>query len=124
MKVRRTWNGDELKVRANRANGRGILGMGEGASVAMATVAHVISGDLKRSIHVAKLNTMGEPPVEGGEEARTGETNWQIEVGSWLPYACVENNRGGSHRFADIGWSAAEPEFDAKLALAWREEGL
>lgn len=67
---------------------------------------------------------MGEPAIDKGSEAQTGKTEWQIEVGSWLPYACVENNRGGDHRFADIGWSKAEPDFEPKLVLAWREEGL
>lgn len=97
--------------------------MGEVASAGMKDAAHVLSGDLKRSVHVAVLATMGEAPAEP-ETVRTGKTEWQVEVGSWLPYACVENNRGGDHRFADIGWETARPRFMGQLKRAWREEGL
>jgi len=121
--VRRTWHGDEIEVRGKRATGRAIVGMGESVASEQKQAAHVISGDLRRSVHAARVNTMGA--VEADQETvREGPNNFQLEVGSWLPYACVENNHGGDHRFADIGWEAAEPTFDAKLIRAWREEGL
>lgn len=123
MLVRRTWHGDELIARERRANGRAIIGMGEQTSAEMKGVAHVQSGDLKRSIHTAKVGSMGGINAEAAT-VRTGKTEWTLEVGSWLPYACVENNRGGTHRFADIGWELSEPNFDGTLQRAWREEGL
>jgi hypothetical protein len=95
--------------------------MGEQVAVRMTDVAHVISGDLRRSIHVAQRDSMGGIPADS---ATLAGPRLAIEVGSWLPYACVENNRGGDHRFADIGWSAAEPSFRPTLDRAWREEGL
>lgn len=121
--VSRTWHGDEFVARSKRANARAAIGMGEAASVEMKTAAHEISGDLKRSVHQARTDTMGEVHAnQTNIEVR--ENLFRLEVGSWLPYACVENNRGGSHRFADIGWQAALPTRWAKLHRAWREEGL
>lgn len=124
--VHRTWHGDELIARERRANGRAIVGMAVGAAVEMKKVTHEISGDLKRSVHAAAVDSMGgrEVSAESQENARTGEASWAVEVGSWLPYACVENNRGGEHRFADIGWELARPFFDPKLVRAWKDEGL
>lgn len=124
MIVHRTWHGDELVARSRRANGRAALGMAEAVSMEMKQMAHVGStGDLHRSIHAAVPDTLGGVGADQ-ETVRRGESHWQVEVGSWLPYACVENNRGGTHRFADIGWQLAEPTFRPKLDRAWREEGL
>lgn len=119
---RRTWHGDEIIARARRASGRAVIGMAEQVSVAQKRAAHEISGDLKRTIHAAQPNTMGEIGADQ-RTVRIGPT-MLVEVGSWLPYACVENNRGGEHRFADIGWEAARPAFGRTLQRAWREEGL
>lgn len=121
--VRREWHGEEFKARERRANGRAIIGMGVSAANEMSRHAHRVSGDLSRSTHAAKKFTMGAINATP-ETAREGVTSWGIEVGSWLPYACVENNLGGTHRFADLGWQTAEPTFDAKIIRAWREEGL
>lgn len=122
-RTHRTWHGDEFVVRSRRATGRAIVGMGEQVSVEMTKAAHTVSGDLKRSIHAAKADTMGEVGADD-DSAREKRDFWQVEVGSWLPYACVENNRGGDHRFADIGYSEARPRFRPTLIRAWREEGL
>lgn len=121
--TRTTWHGDEIKARSHRAAARSILGMGEQVSREMKVNAHVQSGDLKRTIHLAKPDTMGEVDADA-TTARDGTHGYKIEVGSWLPYACVENNRGGTHRFADIGFQLAKPTFDGTLVRAWREEGL
>jgi hypothetical protein len=120
--VRRTWRGDELDVRAKRATGRAIVGMGESAAAKMAELAHVESGDLRRSVHAAKVETMGA--VDPDEQNVNVRDFYQIEVGSWLPYACVEEDRGGDHRFATIGWELSRPFFDDQLKRAWAEEGL
>lgn len=122
--VRRTWHGDELIARTKRANGRAIVGMGEQAAVEMETLAHVgETGILKKSIHVARADTGGAVDADQ-MSSRTGLAKWQIEVGSWVDYACVENSRGGDHRFADIGFQLAEHNFRGTLDRAWREEGL
>lgn len=121
--VRRTWHGDEIQARGRRATGRAAVAMGEHTSGHMVRHAHVLSGLLRRSIHAAKPDTIGE--VHADERTvRHSQDRWLVEVGSWVPYACVENNRGGDHRFADLGWQSAEPEFPAILRRAWREEGL
>lgn len=137
MTMHTDWHGDEITVRARRANGRAIIGMAEQVAVDMKKAAHVgESGDLRRSIHAAKVNTLGEVNVTepGGESApvspgaaaavKKSKVKLGVEVGSWLPYACVENNRGGSHRFADIGWQLGKATFDTKLKKAWKDEGL
>jgi hypothetical protein len=122
-------------ARERRANGRAIVGMAVGVAVEMKKMAHVESGDNRRAIHAAAVESMGgrevteagadfDAPVADALNARVGETTWSVEVGSWMPYACVENNRGGEHRFADLGWELAHPTFEPKLKRAWREEGL
>lgn len=121
--VSRTWRGDEFLARSRRANGRALVGMGEAAAGAMTREAHVLSGDLRRSIHAAQKDTMGIVPADVAAVPLKRDV-YVLEVGSWLPYSCVENSRGGTHRFADIGWQSAEPTFRAKLDRAWREEGL
>ena len=121
--VRRTWHGDEIVARSRRANGRAVIGMGEQASREMKGASHQVSGDLRRSIHAAKVGTMGTIEADGGTVLER-PTRVALEVGSWLPYACVENNRGGAHRFADIGWQLAAPRRMPTLQRAWREEGL
>lgn len=120
--IRRTWHGDEIVARSRRANGRAIIGMGEQVAGAQARAAHVLSGALRRSVHVAPTETMGE--LDAREYAQVQRDRYAVEVGSWLPYACVENNRGGEHRFADLGWDAARPRFRPTLRQAWAEEGL
>lgn len=121
-KVKETWHGDEILKRMDRADARAVIGMGNAVAGHMSDAAHAISGDLKKSVHVARRETMGE--IEATQQTVRGGRGAVIEVGSWLPYACVENSRGGEHRFADIGYQLAEPEFDAVLLQAWKEEGL
>ena len=135
--VKRTWHGDELIARERRANGRALAGMAVGVATEMKKHTHVDKGDLRRSVHAAAVESMGErevtlsglpegAPLAGSsdKEMRTGPAEWKIEVGSWLEYACVENNRGGEHRWADIGWELVQPTFRPRLVRAWREEGL
>jgi hypothetical protein len=123
VRVRDEWNGDELLRARRRADGRAVIGMGAQVSNEMQGQAHVISGDLKRSIHAAKVDTMGTVGATTST-VRTGPDTVELEVGSWIAYACVENNRGGTHRFADNGWRLAEPTFDGILQRAYREEDM
>jgi hypothetical protein len=133
--VHRTWHGPEFIARERRANGRAIVGMAVAVAVEMKKVAHVQDNQLRPSIHAAAVESAGgrlvtapgsdmDAPLGTQANARTGDSSWAVEVGSWMPYACVENNRGGAHRFADIGWELSHPTFAPKLKRAWREEGL
>lgn len=119
---RRTWHGDRI-IRASRTSNReAIEMMADAVAGEMRRAAHVKTGALQRSIGVAAPGTNGS--VKGAETRVVGRGKHKLEVGSWLPYACVENNRGGEHRFADIGWEAARPAFGRTLQRAWREDGL
>jgi hypothetical protein len=54
-----TWRGDEVQQRAHRAMGRGTIAIGEAVVTFATQYAHVISGDLRRSIHAAKVGSLG-----------------------------------------------------------------
>jgi hypothetical protein len=115
---KRTWHGDRI-IRASRTSNREAIElMSEEVAKEMRRAAHVQTGALRRSIGVAAPGTNGS--VRGSETRVVGRGEWALEVGSWLPYACVENNRGGMHRFADIGWATARPRFRKILRAAWK----
>lgn len=87
MSVFTEWNGDEIERRARRAVGRSIVGIGEMISAEAKGIVHVITGDLRRSIHAAVPATMGERTATPSN-VLTGD-GAIIEVGSWLDYACL-----------------------------------
>jgi hypothetical protein len=68
-------------------------------------VVHVITGHLKASGHVEKMASLGTS-IEGA-------------VVYDAEYAQIENDRGGTHAFMDIGWERAQSTFDAVLPAAW-----
>lgn len=138
-KVERQWFGPELEARMQRANARATISMGMYAATFTKEVTHVISGTLKRSVHVAPA---GYEPDEQMEEAaaRAGdlismfmgvETVQQvgafasiIEVGSWLPYACAEWV-GRGHPGVTQGVELVRGVMADSIVLkAYREEGL
>ncbi len=119
----REWNGEELTRDRRRADARALIGMGTTVGIEMQNAAHVISGDLKRSVHAAKIDTLGEVRASTANVQHAPD-QFALEVGSWLPYACVEENRGGTHRFASLGYDLAKPTFDATMQRAYREEGM
>jgi len=116
------WHGDRIIRLWRAASGEATVEMADEVAKEMRRVAHVKTEALKTSIHVALPETNGS--VVGAETRVVGKGKHAREVGSWLPYACVENNRGGSHAFADIGWQLARAKFRVILGRAWRRPGL
>ncbi len=139
-KVIREWHGPEIQMRTHRAAGRGIISIGTHIAVATKQITHVITGNLRRSIHVAPafyekanedidrtlagedLLLMGAEEVEAVHSEVLGGP--AIEVGSWLPYACVEWV-GRGHPGITQGMEAVRgPVSYAIMKRAFREEGL
>jgi len=118
-----SWSGDELILRGQRALARATIAWGEHTSAAMKEVAHVISGDLRNSIHAAGAENAEGSPEATEDNVVLGDQGI-VEVGSWLPYACVEENRGGEHRFATRGYEATAGIGIIALEKAFEEEGL
>jgi hypothetical protein len=101
--VSKSWYGPELEAKIKRATGRSIVAIGMAIAVETKIVCHVVSGNLRRSIHAAPIRY-----TDADQDLRNVETyadlmllygppppTWtplgpSIEVGSWLPYACVE----------------------------------
>lgn len=137
--VQRTWYGDEAIRRARRACGRGVIAIGENISAKAKPLAPVEFGTLKRSIHTAAVNYDGSGDFAAAGGASPTGSDLQdtarvtkatpagpvqlIEVGSWLPYACVQETRyhymahavqemQGSHRADEI------------MVEAFRQEGM
>lgn len=121
--VRRTWHGDEIETRAERAVGRALIGNAELHATHAAANVHRISGNLSRSIHAAKTMTMGD--IDANPESIIEKPHVRvIEVGSWIEYACVEENRGGTHSYMQPAHEATYPLLGGQLKRAFREEGL
>lgn len=120
------WNGEELIKKARRATGRGFVGIAGRIESQGKRFVDVISGDLKRSIHVARSGTSGNGPIRGGNDAQAPGSNdaWLVEVGSWLDYACVEEV-GRGHQFMQpaVESTSGGPAY-AIMKQAWEEEGL
>ncbi len=145
VRVTRTGGGwEEFRARSKRATGRATVALGVGAASETKRVTHVIFGTLRRSVHAAPA---GSP--EGHEaDLRDAESTEQggagldlllergaplptytpfgpvVEVGSWLPYACVEWV-GRGHPGVTQGVEAIRgPYADAVVRRAFAEEGL
>lgn len=132
------WTGDEVVVAARRALGRGIIAIGENVSVRGKEHAHVISGTMRRSIHVALPSddhSGDEDAAAGGldlgetirpqrPDQQAGGMKQVIEVGSWVPYACVEEV-GRNHQFMTPAVQEVQGARSAAIMYqAFREEGL
>lgn len=122
-----SWNHDILP-RAQRAMGRGLIGIAERVVVDGKRNAHVITGTLRRSIHAAPVNYNGsgdEGAAQSGDIANTddGELTKALEVGSWVPYACVEET-GRGHQFMTPAVSMARTYADDVMIMAFKQEGL
>lgn len=125
------WKGDELVLRARRALGRGLIGVGMVVVVAGKENAHVVSGTMRRSIHLAPATYAGGNDAEDSQHGDMENvmaptalgTDWVVAAGSWVPYACVEEV-GRGHQFMtpalDVGRARAEPI----MRQAFAEEGL
>lgn len=136
----RTWEGLTIKKKIDRAGGRAIVGIGMVAVVETKRVTHVLSGTLRRSTHMAapgEYHDDDEHEAERVEDGGRGKDlglkpahaahtpiGQVIEVGSWLPYACVEWV-GRMHPGITQGIEAARgARADAVVRQAFREEGL
>lgn len=126
------WHGQAIILRVRRALGRGLIGIGEKTSVLAKENAHVISGNMRRSIHTAPMNYLG---AEDEELAKSGDIpnievptpvggDWVLQVGSWMPYACVEE-AGRGHRFVGPAVESMTGGPSVKIMRqAFKEEGL
>jgi hypothetical protein len=101
-------------------------------------VTHVLNGDLRRSIHAAPVNYDGsedEGEVVNNptadllmsklpEMATRTPFGPSVEVGSWMPYACVEWV-GRGHPGITEGLEAVRgAQTDKVVHAAFRQEGL
>lgn len=129
-------NFDEVLMLINRASGRAAVGIGVAAAVETKRVTHVVSGNLRRSVHAAPA---GYDDAEADQKLSAsadlmlalGPPAWlqtplgpAVEVGSWLPYACVEWI-GRAHPGITQGLEAVRgTRADMIVRQAFAEEGL
>jgi hypothetical protein len=92
------WFGPEIELRMRRATGRAVIAIGVNVAADTKRLTHVISGNLRRSVHTAPADYDGsgdlklakESDIPNHLEPTEVPEGAQIQVGSWLPYACVE----------------------------------
>lgn len=126
----------EFDLRVKRATGSAIIGMAEAVAVETKRVTHVFTGNLRRSVHAAPVGYGDEEndirDAERGDllaqhmftEPTPHIEGWAVEVGSWMPYACVEWV-GRQHPGITQGLEAvAGLRATGILAAAFRREGL
>jgi len=141
MPMARNWHGITLEQKINRAAGRAIVGIGLAVAVETKNVTHVVSGTLKRSVHCAGIEYNGDDDemIAGGTKGEEGggqdmllfdvqpTPTWMgpvVQVGSWLPYACVEWI-GRAHPGITQGMEIVRGARADRIVLqAFREEGL
>lgn len=133
----RTGNWDEFNAKVDRATGRAIVGIGVAVAIETKRITHRISGTLARSVHAAPAGYGGaeqdasEAPTQdlmqilpGLEIATPTELGKAVEVGSWMPYACVEWV-GRQHPGVTQGLEMVRGvRADSIVWQAFREEGL
>jgi hypothetical protein len=136
-RVESEWYGMSVNERVKRATGRSLVGMAVRVATETKMVTHVVSGTLRRSVHAAPVHYEGAEldrlAAEGGQDLLEGdlmglEPTWTpigpaLEVGSWMPYACVEWV-GRGHPGVTQGLELARSSFDGIIVQAFREEGL
>lgn len=125
------WEGNEILARARRALGRGLIGVGMEVVRDGKMNAHVISGTMRRSIHLAPPGyaTDDERAAEVEDVPNTlipdeiGGIDWVIAAGSWVPYACVEEV-GRGHQFMTPALDVGAGKAARIMQQAFAEEGL
>lgn len=122
--VAREWHGDEFLARAGRATGRGLIGIGTAITSHAKVFVHEISGDLRRSIHLAKPASSGAREARTGSDAKMADDLFLLEVGSWIDYACVEEVGRGHQFMQPAVETVSGAEAFATMKQAWMEEGL
>jgi len=135
------WRGNDIVAAVHRAAARGVVALGETIVSEAKQRVHRLTGTLSRSIHSAPDNYQGgsdyddaRDPEHGGSGrdlaagAVIGELpTWVTEsqavvlVGSWIPYACVEEGR---HPYMQPAIEAAMGRALGVFQQAFREEGL
>ena len=115
------WHGDEIKARAERAIARGTIAIGETVASHGKRNVHVISGDLRRSIHTAKSGTGGM--VRASVQAVKTRDGAMLDVGSWLDYACVEEV-GRGHAYMTPAMEQSRGTAWLSMRAAFAAEGL
>ncbi len=95
------WLGDALAVGIMEALGFGLVEIGTEAAILAKDHAHVVTGNMQRSIHTAEKGYQGEGDLDYAEmqdllplnalwPSSEGPFRWVIEMGSWVPYAATE----------------------------------
>ena len=115
------WHGDEIKRRAERANARGTIAIGEGVVSAAKRVVHVISGTLRRSIHAAAARTGGT--IDATTQNVRTKDGAVVDAGSWIEYACVEET-GRGHAYMQPAVEQVRATVHITMQQAYAEEGL
>lgn len=127
-----TWHGAEIAGRARRAYGRAIIGIGTAVATEGKRNAHVISGNMRRSIHAAEHGYAGgndAGAAAGGDIPNATRPSWSgvdavIDVGSWMPYSCVEEVGRGHAFMQPAVESVSGARSYALMHGAFAEEGL
>lgn len=128
-----TWRGGELQLRQRRAYGRGLIGIGEAVATRGKENAHVITGTMRRSIHTAEPDYTGGNDLGiaqgGGEPRNLDEPVFEgidaaLEVGSWVPYACVEETGRGHTFMAPAVEEVSGAIAEGLMREAFAQEGL
>lgn len=139
MPMARTWNGMTIIEKKNRATGRAIVAIGMQVAADGKRITHRISGTLARSIHAAAVGLEHDDRAE--EAAAAGGADLlmmnglprpsflpgfgaAIEVGSWLPYACVEWEGRKHPGITQAVEGVRGARSDAIVRQAFREERL
>jgi len=134
MPMARDWHGMSIRHKTDRAAARALVGIGMEVARETKLVTHRISGTLARSVHAAPVGY--EYAAEDARDAVEHDlllrealhptplpTGPAIEVGSWLPYACVEWV-GRGHPGVTQGLEIGRAKTDRYVRQAMREEGL
>jgi hypothetical protein len=124
-----SWNGGDLVDRCKRAQARAVVAIGELAAQEAKRLAHVYTGTMRRSIHVAPAGYQGhfdeaiardgEVPGITPEEVQ----NATVEVGSWVHYAEIEEVERG-HEFIAPAVESVRTQANEVIIRAAHEEGL
>ena len=115
------WDDATTRRRFDRAVGRGTIGVAGRVETQAKRNVHVITGDLRRSIHSAKVNTLGE---ELASQRNVLTSDGAItETGSWLDYACVEEV-GRGHAYMMPAVESVRAVAVAIFQESFRQEGF
>lgn len=129
------WDGQEIAMRSKRAMGRGLIGIANAVVTEGKRNAHVISGTMMRSIHAAPHGYSGgndaaeaatQDLAMGASVVDVSTTGFDavIDVGSWMPYACVEEVGRGHAFMAPAVQMVSGPRSVGLMTQAFAEEGL